>query len=43
MCEQLLQREATLKAQVAAHEATIRDLKQRLYGKKSGKRNKLLC
>ena len=35
--EQLLQREAALKAQVAAHEATIRDLKQRLYGKKSEK------
>src|SRR5713101_9097872 len=35
--EHLLQREAALKAQVAAHEATIRDLKQRLYGKKSEK------
>lgn len=35
--ERLLQREATLKAQVQAHEATIRDLKQRLYGKKSEK------
>ena len=33
--ERLLKREAALKAQVAAHEATIRDLKQRLYGKKS--------
>jgi transposase len=32
---QSLKREAALKAQVAAHEATIRDLKQRLYGKKS--------
>src|SRR6266542_6688425 len=35
--EQLLKREAALTAQVAAHEATIRDLKQRLYGKKSEK------
>lgn len=35
--EQSLKREAALKAQVAAHEATIRDLKQRLYGKKSEK------
>jgi transposase len=34
---QLLQREVALKAQVEAHEATIRDLKQRLYGKKSEK------
>jgi transposase len=34
---QSLKREAALKAQVAAHEATIRDLKQRLYGKKSEK------
>ena len=33
--ERLLEREAALKAQVAAHEATIRDLKQRLYGKQS--------
>ena len=33
--ERLLKREAALKAKVAAHEATIRDLKQRLYGKKS--------
>ena len=33
--ERLLKREADLKAQVATHEATIRDLKQRLYGKKS--------
>ena len=32
-----LKREAALKAQVAALEATIRDLKQRLYGKKSEK------
>ena len=35
--EQLLKREVALKAQVVAHEATIRDLKQRLYGKKSEK------
>src|ERR687894_732394 len=35
--EQSLKREAALKAQVAAHEATIRGLKQRLYGKKSEK------
>lgn len=35
--ERLLQRESDLKAQVATHEATIRDLKQRLYGKKSEK------
>jgi transposase len=35
--EQSLKREAALKAQVAAHEAPIRDLKQRLYGKKSEK------
>lgn len=35
--ERLLKREADLKAQVATHEATIRDLKQRLYGKKSEK------
>ena len=35
--QQSLKREAALKAQVAAHEATIRDLKQRLYGKKSEK------
>lgn len=35
--EQSLKREAALKAQVAADEATIRDLKQRLYGKKSEK------
>ena len=33
--ERLLKREAALKAKEAAHEATIRDLKQRLYGKKS--------
>jgi transposase len=33
--ERLLKREAALKAKVGAHEATIRALKQRLYGKKS--------
>ena len=33
--DQALKREVALKADVAAHEATIRDLKQRLYGKKS--------
>jgi transposase len=33
--ERLLKCEAALKAKVGAHEATIRDLKQRLYGKKS--------
>jgi transposase len=33
--ERLLEREAALKAEVAAHEATIRDLTQRLYGTKS--------
>mgnify|MGYP003386665692 CR=1 FL=1 len=32
-----VKREAALKAQVAALEATVRDLKQRLYGKKSEK------
>jgi len=35
--EQSLQREATLKAQVVACEAQIRDLTQRRYGKKSEK------
>ena len=30
--EQLLEREAALKAEVAAQQATIRDLTQRLYG-----------
>ena len=33
----LWEREAALKAEVAAHEATIRDLTQRLYGTKSEK------
>lgn len=33
--ERLLKREAALKAKVATQEAIIRDLKQRLYGKKS--------
>ncbi len=35
--DRLLEREAALKAEVAAHLATIRDLKQRLYGTKSEK------
>ena len=35
--ERLLEREAALKAEVEAHLATIRDLKQRLYGTKSEK------
>ena len=35
--ERLLAREAALKAEVAAHQATIRDLEQRLYGTKSEK------
>jgi transposase len=33
--ERLLEREAALKAEVEAHQATIRDLQQRLYGIKS--------
>src|SRR5712691_6042917 len=35
--ERLLEREAALKAEVAAHQATIRALEQRLYGTKSEK------
>src|ERR671925_334061 len=35
--EQLVEREAALKAEVEAHQATIRDLQQRLYGTKSEK------
>ena len=35
--EQLLERAAALKAEVEAHQATIRDLTQRLYGTKSEK------
>jgi transposase len=35
--EQLVERETALKAAVAAHQATIRDLTQRLYGTKSEK------
>lgn len=35
--EQLLEREAALKAEVEAHQATMRDLTQRLYGTKSEK------
>ena len=33
--ERLLERETALKAEVEAHQATIRDLQQRLYGTKS--------
>lgn len=33
--ERLLERESALKAEVEAHQATIRDLQQRLYGTKS--------
>ena len=39
--EQLLEREAALKAEVAAQQATIRDLTQRLYGTKSEKATSL--
>ena len=35
--EQLVERETTLKAEVEAYQATIRDLTQRLYGTKSEK------
>src|SRR5437870_4807591 len=35
--EQLMEREATLKAEIEASQATIRDLTQRLYGTKSEK------
>src|SRR5215469_16489491 len=35
--EQVVEREAALKAVVEAHQATIRDLTQRLYGTKSEK------
>jgi transposase len=35
--EQLVERETALKAEVEAHQATIRDLPQRLYGTKSEK------
>src|SRR5215510_3692075 len=35
--EQLVEREAALKADIEAHQATIRDLTQRLYGTKSEK------
>src|SRR5215475_12382513 len=35
--EQLVERETALKAEVEAHQATIRDLTQRLYGTKSEK------
>jgi transposase len=39
--EQLVEREAALKADIAAHQATIRDLTQRLYGRKSEKAPRL--
>src|ERR671924_414554 len=39
--EQLVEREAALKAEVAAQPATIRDLTQRLYGTKSEKATSL--
>jgi transposase len=39
--EQLVEREAALKAEIAAHQATIRDLTQRLYGTKSEKSTRL--
>ena len=35
--EQLVEREAALKAEIEVHQATIRDLQQRLYGTKSEK------
>src|ERR671939_1905107 len=35
--EQLMEREAALKAELEVHQATIRDLTQRLYGTKSEK------
>jgi transposase len=39
--EQVVEREAALKAEIAAHQATIRDLTQRLYGTKSEKSTRL--
>ena len=39
--EQLVEREAALKAEIEAHQATIRDLTQRLYGTKSEKSTRL--
>src|SRR5215510_6579121 len=39
--EQLIEREAALKAQIEAYQATIRDLTQRLYGTKSEKATRL--
>src|SRR4029453_15572503 len=39
--EQLMEREAALKAQIEAYQATIRDLTQRLYGTKSEKATRL--
>ena len=39
--EQWVEREAALKAEIEAHQATIRDLTQRLYGTKSEKSTRL--
>jgi hypothetical protein len=39
--EQLVERETALKAEIAAHQATIRALTQRLYGTKSEKSTRL--
>src|SRR5262245_63949869 len=39
--EQLVERETALKAEIEAHQATIRDLTQRLYGTKSEKSTRL--
>ena len=39
--EQLVEREAALKAEIEAYQATIRDLTQRLYGTKSEKATRL--
>src|SRR5438132_9422355 len=39
--EQLMEREAALKAEIEAYQATIRDLTQRLYGTKSEKATRL--
>ena len=39
--EQVVEREAALKAEVEAHQATLRDLTQRLYGTKSEKATSL--
>ena len=39
--EHWVEREAALKAEIEAHQATIRDLTQRLYGTKSEKSTRL--